>query len=614
MRKILILFIFFASLNAETFSRDELLDMGCYRIGDLFHHVNTANFTSVDGFHYHMNILNYNRQNTNFYKVFIDDHQFSANVLEGTQLNWLPIDMNSVDSIVIIDKNCIYKGEFLSDGAIQIFTKKNEQVISANAGGNWGNESGDPGPLKYTELETENVDKIGQNLNGFLSINIDENYISGFVNYRQHTYRDPRILNRIQESMGNKYWIGMDQFSAGEMINLKNHSLIVSQVYGKNCFYYHPLYKTEVPSDIYYDHVSYAGNYEVFGLDIDLRSNWENYKTEYIENNFERELNWNLKSIKNNLLVIKQFDMKKITSGIDYDIIDFNDQEYSRLTGLIGFAYTNSKIHNQFDLTLSRFNDRNKVDYRFKAAITSMLTFEEKNQLNSNFYIQSFSSSDVLDLKYFLKEQLNIWNEYHFINEQVPNGLNVGLNVSVEMKELDAVYVKIGIPANYFSNVIESKTLFDAGISNLTDRSYLIQNYFSANYGVDFETKIFPNKPLSVMVFCQFLRFLYDDHFDLLENDFYSLKSIVSFKYKPAKSFSTIAKINHWKNNFRNLHYIEHKKSEITTIDISLIKYIWDNRFSANLMLRNLMNNRYWLHDAGVAFDRSLYFGVNCWL
>ena len=617
MRKffIIVTIFLFSFLSGETFTREELLDMGCYRIGDVLLHVKAASFTSVDGFHYNTNIIRYNKQSVNYYKVFIDDHLFKTNVMEGAQLNWLPIDMNSIDSIVIIDKNCLYKGEFLQDGAIQIYTKKNKQVVSVNAGGNWGNESGDPGPLKYTELETENVDKIGQNMNGYLSVNIDENYISGFVNYRQHTYRDPRIVDRIKLSMQDKYWIGMDQFSAGEMVNLKNHSLFVSQVYGKNCFYYHPVFNIEVPADIYYDHASYAGDFNLFGIGIDLRSMWENYKSEYIENSYERDLNWNISSIKNNIKIIKQLNSNIIVGGFDYDIINFDNHNYKYFTGFLGFLHTNSKLHNQFDIAINRLDDGFNSEFGFKAAFTSALKFEEKNQLNSNFYIQSFSSAEISDVKYFLAENAQNFIDYNYINEKKSKGLNLGFNISAEIKEWNMLFIKIGIPVNYYLNVIESKSFPNDTLDHTMEfLNRLSDNYFSSNYGINFETKIFLNNQISTSIFYQYLKYLYDDHFDLLDNNFYSSKVTASIKYKPAKSFSTFINFNYWKNNFKQIHYINHKKHEITTIDVSLIKYFWHNRFSANLMLKNLLNSRYWLHSEGIAFDRSMYFGVNCWL
>ncbi|MBN2280849.1 MAG: hypothetical protein JXQ65_09725 [Candidatus Marinimicrobia bacterium] len=612
MKKFIAFLLFMVPLLGETFTRDDLLDMGCYRIGDILYHIEKTELVSTDGFHFKTSLMNYQKQGTNFLKLFIDDHLFGANILEGSQINWLPIDVNSIDSVIIIDRNGFYKGEYLKDGAIQIFTKKNKQIINANFGGNWGNESGDPGPLKYTDRETENVDKIGQNLNTYLSINIDENYLSGFMNYRQHTYRDPRMLPRIESMLQDRYWIGMDQFSAGEMISLKNHSFVISQVYGKNCFYYHPQYQLEVPSDIYYDHASYYGHFNLFGISLDLRSNWENYHSEYIENSQNINIDWRLKNFSNNLHISRKVNAFNIITALDYEVIRYRSKKYSKLGNIWSLAYSGDNLYHEFTVGFDVFFEDKKVKNSINTALTSIYIFEDNNRLISNLYFQTFASNDVFDIKYFQSDEILNDDQFFRIRESVSLGTTIGGNLSAEMREWKNFEIKIGIPFNY--NINKQLQLNDFDNRTIEFTEYLNENYFTASYGLYFKTILFPEKSLSTTGFYQVIRYLFDDHFDRVNNEFIMNKAVVSTKYKPSSSFSSVLKLIYWKNNFQNLHYISYPKRDIITIDVSLIKYFWNKRCSSNFMIKNLMNNRYWLHQEGIAFDRSMYFGVNFWL
>jgi len=161
----------FAQIETENFqsvkqavSSDEIKSMGIINLSDLFTLADKWNSYSVDGFNQYLssnNLSTYQRQN---FILMIDNQKTDLNSFDVQNINLLPVSVYDIDYVEFINLPMIYEGEFTSSGLIHIHTKKPEEKLTAHANFSLGNETGDPGPYKFTTLQTPNIDKLNYNL------------------------------------------------------------------------------------------------------------------------------------------------------------------------------------------------------------------------------------------------------------------------------------------------------------------------------------------------------------------------------------------------------------------------------------------------------------------
>jgi len=93
--------------------------------------------------------------------VLVDGQRVPTNLFGVHQLDLLPISIQQVDSVVVTSGPTVIGGSASSRGAIQIFTRAAARGFSGEVTYEHGDETGDPGPFRYTARSSLNVEKIG---------------------------------------------------------------------------------------------------------------------------------------------------------------------------------------------------------------------------------------------------------------------------------------------------------------------------------------------------------------------------------------------------------------------------------------------------------------------
>lgn len=93
--------------------------------------------------------------------VLVDGQRIPTNLFGIHQLDLLPISIAQVDSVVVVSGPVLIGPNASSRGAIQIFTGRAALGFSGEATYEHGDETGDPGPFRYTPRASPNVEKIG---------------------------------------------------------------------------------------------------------------------------------------------------------------------------------------------------------------------------------------------------------------------------------------------------------------------------------------------------------------------------------------------------------------------------------------------------------------------
>src|ERR1043166_107959 len=117
-------------------------------------------------------------------------------------LDELPVAMAQVDSVTVEEGPAIVDGQPSLLGRIDIFTRRLKRGVSGIADYQHGDESGDPGPYRYTPKATPNVEKLGPFTSGTMGYAQNSWSIEGAARYSSLNITDTSISRRFPGAFG----------------------------------------------------------------------------------------------------------------------------------------------------------------------------------------------------------------------------------------------------------------------------------------------------------------------------------------------------------------------------------------------------------------------------
>ncbi len=332
---VLILVICFSkTLDAQVISGEDLKNFGITRLTDIFFVTPQLSATSLDGCKWKFSFNDLNIFDDQNWEVFLDGANFKLQGIEYNDLNMLPVNINEIDTVKIVSFPVIRNGEFITSGAIEIKTKQIEDGLFTSAGFTAGNETGDPGPLRFSGYESANVDQIGPDY--YLMIKYRKKGISGGISMNEHIHpsTDPYILDR-HEKMPWEF-VHKRMTSGRIFFNIKNGSGYHNLTAGMSITGFAPISNLNASDLIFispagfeaplHKHFYYASLIGKFNLG---ENNSLRYSVEFNDLNirehekYETELNdW-----KNRILnIFTEYGNENLKAGIKYKLDQFLPQ------------------------------------------------------------------------------------------------------------------------------------------------------------------------------------------------------------------------------------------------------------------------------------------------
>jgi hypothetical protein len=138
---------------------EEIHQAGMIRLSDLFLLIDSWNGNSVDDFDWRLsaNTLDHTDQQSWF--ILLNGQRIYLESLHTNNINLLPVSVEQIDSVVIINTPSLYQNEFADRGIIHIYTTQIDSSLALHGRMALGNETGDPGPYRYTPHRTPNKDR-----------------------------------------------------------------------------------------------------------------------------------------------------------------------------------------------------------------------------------------------------------------------------------------------------------------------------------------------------------------------------------------------------------------------------------------------------------------------
>ncbi len=199
------------------------------RFADLLRLVPAFTETSLDGFQLSGSLGSTSPYRQPRWRVSIDGREINRPWLWSMQPELLPVPISSIARVVIDPLPGPGPGGISAGGWIRIETIPVGEGVNAAMIASVGNEAGDPGPFRYTELATPNVDRIGPTADGRLTFASSGWWTEFSMRADQSHPTDERIIRRVQRLFAGKPLVTLlhPQFQVGVRGPSGEHRLVV---------------------------------------------------------------------------------------------------------------------------------------------------------------------------------------------------------------------------------------------------------------------------------------------------------------------------------------------------------------------------------------------------
>jgi hypothetical protein len=175
---------------------------GWHRLGDVVSALMPGTMASVDGFNAALTndrlpFAGLSAAGSPQWLIRIDGQRIPVAIDGMWILDALPVAMTQVDSVTVMSGSSIVDGYASLLGTIDIYTRRPVAGVSGVGDYQHGDESGDPGPYRYTPLATPNVEKLGPFASGAVAYRKGGWSLDGAARYSSLNITDTNITRRF---------------------------------------------------------------------------------------------------------------------------------------------------------------------------------------------------------------------------------------------------------------------------------------------------------------------------------------------------------------------------------------------------------------------------------
>lgn len=589
----------------DTVYFDDLLNSSNLRYADFLQYSTNVDVTSTDFYCWRISINNLANYRDNGWDLYLDDHLIKPLVYGEQSLNQFSFSNLSVDSIEIIGHPGLIGGNYTGQGAIRIHTARPGRGFSTSGNILLANESGDPGPYKYTERSSPNVDKIGHDNSAILEYGFRSGWIRLALNSQQHTYTDTAICPRIRRTTED--WPGANKIAGALDIRYEgkhwNHSFFSSWSSNQPAFLFIDIFQQEFPLQFHHFQSSYSGNRKnVLQWYMDYNRNdirrcakalhsLEPYIHHSLDLRAETVVNF-----ANPLRIAYRLNSNQYDFSGDYPDYNFlchqinGELKLDRLSGvskiMTALVYFQNRLATNLSFQSSRVVGRNGTFY-------SHLSMSQRH-LNLSPYFQFWQGPGERIIRKFevtlsdFPEYYSLYSGSFGLQRQIFKEILTDLNLYLNYRTAEWWYRTAGQSEHWREGAYGG-----LGIAIVTPRGRRMEGNFSAKFRISNDDPFNEQPAVKVVYrltfrpdrnFTLFLNGVYqsDEHWDWADND----AEIVIPLMLPARVW--------FESGFN--------------------KWCWQRRLLVRVAIQNLTNSRLQYHPLGMNREMSMIAGVYFWL
>ncbi|MGD2216901.1 MAG: hypothetical protein PVJ64_09095 [Gemmatimonadales bacterium] len=363
------------SQGQQAISAEAMRHAGIRRLGEIFMLIDDWDVTTIQGFTWGASphgLASYTRPGW----TLMQDGQIVDLACFGVRsLDRLPVMLSQIDSVTFVSTPGLRDGMFVESGTVHIHMRRPKRGFSLRAQGVTANETGDPGPYRFTELGTPNVDRVGSGGSAAASYAGDRFYMEIGGLFREHFVTDLPIRERNFD-ISVEYPIikqGAASLRAGLDVGASRHTLYLGHSYTRD-YYFLKQFGREVPVESPFTHIGIDGTLRTRGA-VSLR-----YRLAYSantlaehENSLDLDYDWTLSRWRAELEASRNHRSNRAKLGLSLDAVSaetgysLSDDGFALLRAFGELAYRLSPTH---DEALAWQLTTDSEDLGFRAALT----------------------------------------------------------------------------------------------------------------------------------------------------------------------------------------------------------------------------------------------------
>ena len=185
------------SVGTRVISAEEMRQQGVARLTDLFDLVGSWSVATIDNWQRAARPPGAVPAQARTWQVWIDGQRLPWGVAPRS-LNLLPVAVNDLERVEIIEGPAWHRGVFVPHGALHLHTREPERGASGRVSYWTGDEVGDAGPLRYVDPDISNVDHDGPDATGSVGYGSASARGEATVLVRNHIPTKPAQRRRIE--------------------------------------------------------------------------------------------------------------------------------------------------------------------------------------------------------------------------------------------------------------------------------------------------------------------------------------------------------------------------------------------------------------------------------
>ncbi len=348
-------------LGRQVIPASLLQQAGARRLGDILTLIDDWDVSSVDGFTWQASPRGLSSFERPDWKVMVDGQLFDLDLFGVRSLDRLPVTLGQIDSVEVISAPTTVEGVFIDGGLIRIHARTPRDGVSVRASLATANETGDPGPYRFTDLATPNIDRIGTGVAGSMTFAGARGYLDVGARWQEHFVTDPQVRQRNLAITTDDYPIikqGAASLRAVLQASGGQHALFIGRSWTRDYFFLAQLGR-EVPAESPFDQAGVDGS---FGLTPGTRLR---YRAAYSSNALARH--------DNALGFDFDWALKRWRAGVEAV------RQRSSLGGTLGFELEGASVESGYTLTddrLTLFRAYGELSYRLAASARQTLAVQ----------------------------------------------------------------------------------------------------------------------------------------------------------------------------------------------------------------------------------------------
>ncbi len=589
--------VYSGNLNIRTIGHETIEASGISRLSEIFTLIPEWPVSSIDRVTWQVNPNGMGTYQHSRWKIFLDGVMLELDFVGSKPLDMIPITMNQLDYVEVINSSGIYYGEFIDDGAIHIHTKKPYEDKSLSIEANLANETGDPGPYRYTEHFSPNIDRLGESIAADFSKRFNNSAFK--INFKNdiHFPTDVAVRERNIALSGKhpKQTLYASSFSYNTDFNYTDINWIKS----------------------------ISGGYSYFeNFNFNEFTKQEKYEIE----------RFSYISIRGNLT--KKHNLKYETS---FQSNKTNDYQINNLTAKGSYNLSRVNYENTFGLKFNLISNAsiNQNNSLFNFTISNKFFRRYSNRFKQNYEISMSAVDGRLGFDINIGSKLiHLRNNYlklniSFVNRQFNQDYQYWLYRDINSNSGQLEYFKnikiLSAQVSWFSLINKTLTLTVNNRFNfIYDYYYNYQNNLNISDGFSYSgginINLIPSEKFNINFdYNLILANSVSDELKELWNSLQKHTLQTSIRYNPVKNLSLWGRIKYtsatyWSDYEQITNQSDGKYSsninEIFLIDITARKLLQDGKYTFAVGVRNLLNKIQRYHPLGAQFDLNYYINL----